>query len=190
MRKLGFVPLFLLFALAGCDQFRATERERLALLGPSCPPSGVLADAVAVSKLAPGAPVTGIQDPSYVIYSAEMTRPMLECDYDRKDNTLSVDLSFTVRAMRGPAEAADPPLEFFVSIIDIEENVLVKNVYRHQPTIGANRAVQWTQSVRNLVVPMEPDTRPGDYEILIGFQLTPDELAYNRLPKTSPVASR
>jgi hypothetical protein len=190
MRKLGTIPLFLLLALAGCDQFRATERERLALLGPSCPPSGVLADALAVSKLKPGLPVTGIQDPAMVVYSAEMARPVLECDFDREANTLSVDLAITFRATRGPAEAPEPPLEFFVSIIDLEENVLVKNVYRYQPNIGVNRAVQWTQNVRDLVVPMQPDTRPGDYEILIGFQLTPDELAYSRLPKTEPVASR
>jgi hypothetical protein len=190
MRKFRPIPLFLLLALAGCDQFRANEREALALLGPPCPPSGVLADAVAVSKLKAGSPVTGIQDPSVVIYSAEISRPVLECDYDRKAFTLSVDMAFTVRAVRGPAEAADPPLEFFVSIIDLDENVVAKNVYRYQPNFGANRAVQWTQNVRNLVVPVTREARPGDFEILIGFQLTQDELAYNRLPKTAPVASR
>jgi hypothetical protein len=30
------------------------------------------------------------------------------------------------------------------------------------------------------------DKRPYDYEILTGFQLTPDELAYNRVPKPLP----
>jgi hypothetical protein len=30
------------------------------------------------------------------------------------------------------------------------------------------------------------DRRPSDYEILTGFQLTPDELAYNRLPRVVP----
>jgi hypothetical protein len=190
MRKMSAIPLFLLLALTGCDQFRATERERLALLGSPCPPAGVLADAVAVNKLRPGAPVTGIQDPSNVIYSAEIARPEMECDFDRRALTLSVDLSFNIRAMRGAAEAADPPLEFFVSIIDLDENVLVKNVYRYQPNFGTNRAIQWKQTIDDLVVPLEMDHRPGDYEIIIGFQLTQDELAYNRLPKTSPVASR
>lgn len=190
MRKIGPIALLLLLVFSGCDRFRATERERLALLGPSCPPSGVLADATAVSKLMPGSPLPDIQDPTNVIYSAEISRPVLECDFDRENITLSLDMSFTIRALRGTAGAADPPLEFFVSIIDLDENVLVKNVYRYQPNFGNNRAVQWTQNVRDLAVPMEKDTRPGDYEILIGFQLTPDELAYNRLPKPSPVASR
>jgi hypothetical protein len=31
------------------------------------------------------------------------------------------------------------------------------------------------------------DKRPYDYEILTGFQLTPDELAYNRIPRPLPV---
>jgi len=36
-------------------------------------------------------------------------------------------------------------------------------------------------------VPLSMDKRPYDVEILTGFQLTPDELAYNRVPKSLPV---
>ena len=35
-------------------------------------------------------------------------------------------------------------------------------------------------------VPLAMDKRPYDYEILTGFQLTPDELAYNRAPRSLP----
>jgi hypothetical protein len=34
---------------------------------------------------------------------------------------------------------------------------------------------------------MAMDKRPYDYELLTGFQLTPDELAYNRIPRSVPV---
>jgi hypothetical protein len=45
----------------------------------------------------------------------------------------------------------------------------------------------YTQSVDNFPVPLGMDKRPYDYEILTGFQLTPDELAYNRIPRSLPV---
>jgi hypothetical protein len=188
MTKSCFIPVFLVLALAGCDQFRANERAALAIIGPSCPTSAVLSDAVTVTKLRPGTPVTANPDPNAVMFTAEMAKPELTCDYDQKRNTLSVDVAFNVRASRGPAAAADPPLDFFVAIVDIDNNVLVKKVYQFQPNLGGQPAVQWTQNVRDVVVPIQADQRPGDYEILTGFQLTPEELAFNRTPKTVPIA--
>ena len=44
----------------------------------------------------------------------------------------------------------------------------------------------YTQSVDGFPVPLAMDKRPYDYEILTGFQLTPDELAYNRVPRPLP----
>jgi hypothetical protein len=189
MRAIRLVPVLAVLALAGCDQFRANERAALAIVVPSCPVAAVLADAVSVTKLKPGSPVTS-RDPNNVMFTAEMAKPELACDYDIKRSTLSVDVSFNVRASRGPAAAADPPLEFFVSIVDVDNNVLVKKVYQYQPDLGSNRAVQWTQKVNSVVVPIESDRRPSDFEILTGFQLTPAELAYNRIPVTAPIASR
>ena len=44
----------------------------------------------------------------------------------------------------------------------------------------------YTQSVDGFPVPLAMDKRPYDYEILTGFQLSPDELAYNRVPRPLP----
>src|SRR5580765_6622458 len=182
MRRLCLLSLYLLGSLAGCDQFRATERQARAVLGPLCPPSAVLSDAVTVTKLRPGSTVV---DPSNVVFTAEMSKAQVECQYDMAKNTLSVDLSFAVRASKGAAAApTDPPLDFFVAVVDIDGNVLSKKVYQNQPDLGGKPNAQWTQSIKNFAVPIEMDKRPYDYEILTGFQLTPAELAYNRIPKS------
>jgi hypothetical protein len=187
MHRLGLPSLVLVVALCGCGQFRANERAAMAVIGPLCPPSAVLADAVTVTKIRPGGPAAVMPDSSNVVFTAEMSKAEIECQYDMKKNTLSVDLSFAVRASRGAAAAATvPPLDFFVAIIDVEGNVLTKTVYQNQPDLAGRPAAQWTQRIRNVVVPIEMEKRPYDYEILTGFQLSAAELAYNRIPKTIP----
>jgi hypothetical protein len=187
MHRSRVLPVMLVLALAGCDQFRGNERAALAIIIPPCPIAAVLSDAVTVTKFKPGAPAVANPDPNTVMFTAEMAKPVLTCRYDNKKITLSVDVAFPVRASRGPGVATDPPLDFFVAVVDVENNVLVKKVYEFQPALGGNRSAQWTQNVKDVVVPIEMDKRPADYEILTGFQLTPDELALNRVPKTAPV---
>ena len=184
MRGKIVLTLLATVALAGCNQFRANERAALALLGPMCPSSAVLADAVMVTKLKPGSPVTGAPDPANVMFMAEMSQAKVACDYEPARNSLTVDIDFAVRASRGMAAGrADPPLDYFVAVIDVDGNMLVKKVFQNQPDLGGRTEGQWVQRVRNFSVPIDADHRPFDYEILTGFQLTPAELAYNRAPK-------
>ncbi len=184
MRRSSLIAICLVPALAGCNQFRANERAVLAVMGPQCPPSAVLADAVTVTKLKAGGPATVSPDGANVVFTAEMSKAQVECEYNMMKNTLSVDISFAVRATRGAAAAAtDPSLDFFVAVVDVDGNMLSKKVYQNQPALGGKPTGQWTQRIRNFSVPIENDKRPYDYEILTGFQLTPAELAYNRAPK-------
>jgi hypothetical protein len=191
MRRSSLLALVLFVALAGCDQFRGTERMAMAIIGPLCPPSAVLADAVTVTKLKPGSPVAVMPDASNVAFTAEMSKADIQCEYDMKKSTLTVDISFAVRASRGQAAAAsDPPLDFFVAILDVEGNVLSKKVYQNQPELAGKPSAQWTQRINKFPVPIEMDKRPYDYEVLTGFQLSPTELAYNRAPKPIPQQRR
>jgi len=150
-----------------------------------CPATAVLADAAVVTKLKAGAPIQ--PNPANVVFSAEMAQPKLECDYDRAANKLSVDISFGVRASRGAAATGpDPQLSFFVAIVDVDNNVITKKVFQAVPEMGGKNANTFTESISKFVVPLAMDKRPPDYEILTGFQLTPEELAYNRTPRPLP----
>lgn len=154
--------------------------------GPVCPATGVLSDAASVTKLRPGTP-TAMTRPADIAFEAVMSQARLDCNYDRNANTLTVSVKFAIKASRGPAlSGADPQLPFFVAIIDADNNVLVKNVYNSEPQMSGRPAATYTESVSNFPVPLAMDRRPSDYEILTGFQLTPDELAYNRLPRVLP----
>jgi hypothetical protein len=192
MRRLRpFVILALPLLLIGCTRLgeRLGFREPDVVLvggGPVCPSTAVLSDAVTVTKLKPGTP-TNAQNPANVVLAAEMSQAQLECDYDGDTNSLTIDIDFAVRAMRGAAAMGDnPQLDYFVAIIDAQGNLLTKNIFSSQPDIGGQMEGVYTQSVNNFVFKMGMDMRPIDYQLLTGFQLTPAELAYNRIPRPLP----
>src|SRR5258706_13836736 len=116
-----------------------------------------------------------------------MSQAKLDCNYDRGQNKLSVDLSFAVRATLGPAAMGpDPQVDFFVAVVDADNNIISKIVYHGQADLGSKATNIYTQNVRNFAVPLGIDKRPYDYELLTGFQLTPDELAYDRVCRSIP----
>src|SRR5262249_27948 len=136
-----FVVLLLPLVLLGCQRLgeRLGLRQPVATLvelGPACPSTAVLSDAVTVTKLKTGAPAMP-PNAANVVLTAEMTQAQLKCDYDRIKNTLSVDVSFAVKATRGAAAAGgtDPALDYFVAIVDTDGNVLSKRVFQSQPRI-------------------------------------------------------
>jgi hypothetical protein len=190
MRRILVLPILLLaWPLAACETLGLSSPApdpTLVDMGPICPVTAVLSDAVTVTKLKPGTP-PGPPNPANVVFTAEMSQAKLDCSYNRDQNKLSVDINFAVKAARGPAAmGGDPQLDFFVAVVDADNNIISKNVYHGKPDLSGRTSNVYTQSVSNFPVPMTMDKRPYDYEILTGFQLTPDELAYNRLPRPVP----
>src|SRR5258708_1828071 len=190
MRRLLFPASFVLsLRRAGCEPLGLTKpasRDSAQDRGQICPSRGVLPDAVTVTKLNPGTQAAG-PTPANIAFTAEMSQAKLDCNYDRGQNKLSVDLSFAVKATRGPAAMGpDPQVDFFVAVVDADNNIISKIVYHGQADLGSKATNIYTQNVRNFAVPLGMDKRPYDYELLTGFQLTPDELAYNRVPRSIP----
>lgn len=190
MLRPRLLPVMILpLALWGCETLGLSDAPAMVveIVGP-CPSTAVLSDAVTVTKVKPGTPPGAAAPPQNVVLTAEMSKAQLECDYDRMANTLSVDISFAVRATRGAgAGGADPVLDYFVAIVDIDNNVLVKRQFQSRPNLGGRPTGVFQENVENFAIPLAEDERPYDYEILTGFQLTPEELAYNRIPKPLPL---
>lgn len=187
----GFLPLMGCETLQGVtDSVGLTSSQPQIVLnpGPICPATGVLSDAASVTKLKPGTSAA-MPKPDDVVFRAEMSQAKLDCSYDRAANTLTVSIKFAVRAARGPAAAGmDPRLPFFVAIVDADNNILAKSVFNSEPQMEGHASALYTETVSKFPVPLMMDHQPSDYEILTGFQLTPDELAYNRIPKAIPAA--
>jgi hypothetical protein len=194
MSRFRLLPVILLpLALAGCETLGLSDPDPAQVVEatPACPVTAVLSDAVTVTKVKPGTPTSQAPNPANVLYTAEMSQARLTCNYDRIANTLSVDVNFAIRATRGAgANGADPALDYFVAIVDVDNNVLAKRTFQSRPNLGSQASGTFQETINNFAVPLEMDKRPIDYEILTGFQLTPDELALNRAPKPLPQARR
>ena len=191
MRRLQvFALLVLPLVLSGCIRLgeRLGFREPAMVLvegGPPCPSTAVLSDAVTVTKLRPGAPATP-PNPANVVLAAEMSQAVLECENNGETNAVTMDINFAVRATRGmAATGADPELDYFIAVVDAEGTLLTKNIFKSRPDLSGPMGV-YTQNVSNFVFQLAMDKRPIDYQLLTGFQLTPAELAYNRIPRPLP----
>ena len=83
--------------------------------------------------------------------------------------------------MRGPAmRGRTETVPFFVAVVE-GQRILDKQVYRVAATFPANTdRVRITSDPVSLSLPIEPGRTGASYEVLVGFQLTPAELAMNR----------
>ncbi len=169
MRRPTVLVLSLLLPLGAC----ATPDP--SVLAASCPGTGVLFQASSVTKLRPNG-----KEPSDAIFAALMGPPVLSCDYDMVDNRVSVDIRFPISLKKGAAPGGTQRLTYFVAVMDSAGNMLTKRSFDRDVDLGRNDTATLTEEVDNTEIKLAQDKKPYDYQILTGFQMTPDELAYNR----------
>jgi hypothetical protein len=94
---------------------------------------------------------------------------------------LRTQLSVALDLTRGPASRSDTQeVAYFVSVSK-GDTILDKRIYRLAVAFPGNsdRARLRTDEV-DLVLPIDDKVQGNSYSILVGFQLTPEELAFNR----------
>jgi hypothetical protein len=156
-------------ALAGCA--RAVSNQ----FPPACPHAGILADAADITRFRPGG-----HDLTDMVLDGRITGVGGDCT--REDGrTLKVTVHASVQLTRGPA--AKGPVEDVPFFVAVSENgqLLDKQVYRIAPAFPRNSdTLSITTDDVSLTLPVSPDKPGSAYDLVVGFQLTPDELATNR----------
>lgn len=149
--------------LAGCKSESESFR-------PGCPNVGVLRDAGTYRWVDQQGQLQGV---------AVLSDIQAVCDYDDEGVTVRAQL-----AIRGtPAEGANPgriPVEYFVAVTDPDRNILTKQVF----TTGIDVPGGQTGFALEELVQVIPAARTIDarwYEILVGFQLPPEQIETNRI---------
>jgi hypothetical protein len=154
--------------------------------GQPCPGSAVLSEASRVTFIRPGGTTT-----ADIIMTAEMSPPRLECEYDPSTRVDNVDLNFPLVLTKGAAAASDEgQITYFVALVNHAGEVIAKKVFQRRIVFQGKQSFIATERVENLVLTLGPGTKPVDHRLLIGFQLTPEQLAFNRsgtrLPPPAP----
>ena len=160
-----------LLILWGCE----TESDSAKEAG-GCPSGAALAEASTVTKFRPGAG----KDLTDVVLTAELAKPKVSCDYDKDASKVSVTFSFPVAVKRGAAATNEPQtLSYFVAVVDQDNTVLTKQNFTRDISLDQN-TTSFSENPDGMTFTIPQGKKPVGYEVLVGFQLTRDELAYNR----------
>ena len=138
----------------------------------NCPAVGAVAHMTTLTKFS-GLAKTNNQ----VIFDAYLNNLDYECNDQDSVNTT---ISFTINAKRGPAMQSDvQTIRYFVVVVRDNYLVTAKQTYTTQIRWAPG---QETAGVRETILQQFDNAqtlRRYDYEVLVGFELEPDELQFN-----------
>lgn len=142
---------------------------------PVCPQTGILRDAADITRFrAAGTDLTDM------VVDGRITGLSGSCALDDPTH-LRTKLNVALDLSRGPANSGNTAtIGYFVSVSK-GKTILAKQEYRLAAkfTDNADQLKLLGEEV-DLVLPVNDTTSGAAYNILVGFQLTPGELAFNR----------
>ena len=159
----------LALALSGCGLFAADAPPQ------ACPDAVILADAkrVILYRDGPGRDLTDVE------FEGEIARIAGTCQYGKRELTVTVVADLV--ATRGPAApAAEANLPFFVAITDEARNIVAKKVFDSAIPVPRGQRRAGVREEIEQVIPLPEGEPIPYYEIVVGFQLTPEQLERNR----------
>lgn len=166
------VAAALCMATAACGLF---EKDQVY----ACPQVFILQDAQKLTRFKPG-PGRDITD---IQFEAEIIDFRGGCDVDEDDDVWEVDVELLVliSVERGPAnKGRDIEFEYFVVLPGFEGKPGGKRIFPVKGEFEEGRTRLLYQDSVELNIPLNNPNDAGKTEIVFGFQLTPDELKFNR----------
>ena len=159
-------------AVAACSSSREARERNPA----PCPNIVVLEDAARMIEFEGEAALENIA------YSAEITNVETACRYfaDRPINAeVTIDLAFG----RGPQGAAgDKVFKYFVAVTRTDLEVIAKEEFQVPIKFGERTTVVLKEEeIEKILIPRAGEQTSGlNFEIIVGFSLTPEQAVFNR----------
>jgi hypothetical protein len=141
-----------------------------------CPRVGVLDEAQRVVRFAPG-PGRDLTD---VRFEAEIGVRAGSCAYTNKDRKVEVDIMVEIQAVRAPNAGRSGEFEYFVAVTDRSQRILERQSFTLAIPFEADRRSAGALEEVSQVIPLKPGQFGSEFEIIVGFALSPEELSYNR----------
>ncbi|MDE1173041.1 MAG: hypothetical protein PW790_05105 [Parvibaculaceae bacterium] len=121
-------------------------------------------------------------DITNVVARAEIQKSALTCEYDEDEKTISMDLGFNGLAELGPAATgSELHLRGFVAVTRGDDTV-IRKTFVDVPVVfdKGSQKMHFVSTLEDNVLSYSDSVDGSTYEILVGFQLSPDQLAYNK----------
>ncbi len=147
---------------------------------PSCPNVAVVAETAQVTKFRPG-PGRDLTD---VVVDARIADFDGSCTIDTGEGAngeVEVELRLLITASRGPAnQDRRAQVRYFVAVGDNNSAILAKETFTSAFEFEGNRSTQSMIEELDQRIPLRAGESGEGYQILVGFQLSEEEIAYNR----------
>jgi hypothetical protein len=150
------------------------------LLANNCPRVEVVSELASISEFSdPMMPQA-----ENLMSRVQIVSPRAACEYTSK--SVTVDLKLTFDAMLGPKgriQSSDRPFfsyPFFVAVTSPSGKILAKEVFAASLTFnnGQDRQV-YIENLRQ-IIPVKGEANGARHKVMVGFQLSPEQLNYNR----------
>jgi len=153
--------------MAGCSWFEKSTPH-------PCPRVSILADAAQVIQFRQG----GGRDVTDVAYKGEVSSVTSECEYIKDNKVIDMTVTITLVAARGSsAQSGDINLPFFVAVVDRKtQAILNKKAFQSPVPFPEGRRRSGVAEQISERISLTDGKTAADYEILVGLQLTEDQL--------------
>lgn len=156
--------------VASCASSDPAEEKLLV-----CPRVGVLEDASRMVTFRPGEGRT-LDD---VAYDTEITNATISCRYDK--GRVRSDIAFDMDMWAGrAAPLGTAQFRYFVAVTELNTTVITKQYFTVEADFTKKSRDYKSQDVEDIYLDYSKLGRPDLYEILVGWDLSPEQLQYNR----------
>jgi len=161
--------------LGSCETLKSLDfhSQPVAVL-PPCPRAVAAADAGRLTRFAGSG-----SDPSQVQFEAEIGDITGDCGYS--DTAIDVDMKVQLIATRGPADTTGKAaFNYFVAIARTDKTILARQSFDASIDFSGNQTRNGIVDEIEQTIPIQAGQPGTDFVILVGFEMTPEELDYSR----------
>ena len=114
-----------------------------------------------------------------LVVAARLEPPQGSCRF--RSGRIEADVDLTIRAYRGPRAAQETvQVPYFAAVIDAQDKVISKQGFTALLDVPSGKTPSEATEKLRLVIPNERELDGSAWRVLVGLQLTPQQVAFNR----------
>ncbi len=169
----GLMAMAALGLVAGCSLF-PDKRDK------TCPKVEVID---ALSKLVQFADGPG-RDLSDMLYAARIEDVKSACAFDKSGVRVEMTVSIVGDRAQAGAKLKGSDVTYFVAITDASQAIVAKKLFTSRLDFSDNKTAR-IDDVLDQRIPLTVLTSAAEHTIIVGFQLSPEQINFNQKPPGS-----
>ncbi len=165
--------IFLVLVATGCGMFGGAKVAQY-----PCPQAGILKDAQRLTKFLPG-PGRDLTD---VVFQVQLANVRTQCIYGKSG--VKIDMLVDIAAERGPADKSrKAEFAYFVAIANPAGTIPARERFTALLPVIPNVSRALAVEELEQMIPLPRGRSAENYRIIVGLQVTREELEFNRRPR-------